>query len=345
MIKNFPAWRPCRLALRAMRIWSHSSLVLLLLLLQSALGAWHAPTFASTARSRSHAVMGSRQVVTDIDDTIKSSGGLALGGIPLGGVDTSYARDTFYPGVFQFGLELACSGVRLPGAVPPKVAVLTARAEEFRFALEIRESDELCARFREAGESRGLRDWGVGPVLYGSVAEWVCQERKGQRKRENFRLLRSAAKRPARSRYIFIGDNGASEKDLEAAQLIVSDFPGSLKAVFLHAVAADASQPAPLAEDADIDGVPLLYYRTYPTAAVKAARLGLLSRLAALRVLHAAEEDLARLDDAACPAASRLLLLDEIAVARRDLERAPAWLLRTVRARRRRPGPGRSSSP
>ena len=49
----------------------------------------------------------STQVVTDIDDTVKSSGGVTIGGVPLGGVDCSYERGAFYPGVFQFGLELA----------------------------------------------------------------------------------------------------------------------------------------------------------------------------------------------------------------------------------------------
>ena len=56
----------------------------------------------------------SLQVITDIDDTIKSSGGVAIlpgvAGTYLGGVDTSYSRGTFYPGVFQFGLELSCAG-------------------------------------------------------------------------------------------------------------------------------------------------------------------------------------------------------------------------------------------
>ena len=72
---------------------------------------------------------GMTQVVTDIDDTIKSSGGVAIAGIALGGVDTSFTRNSFYPGVFQFGLELA-SHTAKPRDPPNKMAVLTARAEE-----------------------------------------------------------------------------------------------------------------------------------------------------------------------------------------------------------------------
>ena len=169
------------------------------------------------------------QVVTDIDDTIKSSGGVALAGIPLGGVDVSYPRGAFYPGVFHFAAALSASSLLGP---PAPVAVLTARAEEFKWALEIKQTDKICTGFRAAGKERGLLGWGVGPVLYGSVAEWICQERKGWRKFENFKILQAdnaaadgeGAKRLRRQvtqgtmRYVFVGDNGVSEKDLEAAE-------------------------------------------------------------------------------------------------------------------------------
>ena len=129
----------------------------------------------ATSPRRHPGVAAAVQVVTDIDDTIKSSGGVALAGIPLGGVDTSYTRSTVYPGVFHFGAELASHSLGL-GRRPADVAVLTARAEEFRFALEIKQSDKICVGFRRAGEARGLPDgWGIGPVLYGSVQEWICQ--------------------------------------------------------------------------------------------------------------------------------------------------------------------------
>ena len=78
---------------------------------------------------------GMTKVVTDIDDTIKSSGGVNIGGIALGGVDTSYERNSFYPGVFQFGLELA-SHTAKPRDPPNKMAVLTARAEVHRHPLQ-----------------------------------------------------------------------------------------------------------------------------------------------------------------------------------------------------------------
>jgi hypothetical protein len=81
------------------------------------------------------------QVVSDIDDTLKSSGGVTIAGVALGGIDVQYARGEFYPGVFQFMWELSLYSVKLNlryyddhfeekgdglKLTPPKVAVLTA---------------------------------------------------------------------------------------------------------------------------------------------------------------------------------------------------------------------------
>ena len=46
---------------------------------------------------------------------------------------------------------------------------------------EIKPTSELCIKARKAGEKAGVSGWGVGPVLYGSVAEWVNQGNKGRR--------------------------------------------------------------------------------------------------------------------------------------------------------------------
>jgi hypothetical protein len=145
------------------------------------------------------------QVVSDIDDTLKSSGGLEIGGVSLGGVDVQYDRGDFYPGVFQFMWELSLHTIRLNQRhygqykierggensfsdlrlSPPKVAVLTARAEELKAALEIKDKSKLAQAFRKTGESSIIyptKEWGVGPVLYGSVSEWIIQNKKGHRK-------------------------------------------------------------------------------------------------------------------------------------------------------------------
>jgi hypothetical protein len=133
----------------------------------------HGPSSSNTKSNK--ALNIATQVISDVDDTLKSSGGVKIGDIALGGIDVQYDRGDFYPGVFQFMLELSMStGDKLS---PPKVAVLTARAEEFKVALELKDDSKLAVAFRKTGEALGIDGWGLGPVLYGSVAEWVNQSK------------------------------------------------------------------------------------------------------------------------------------------------------------------------
>jgi hypothetical protein len=133
------------------------------------------------------------QVITDIDDTVKSSGGVRLlwkVGPALGGIDTQYKRGAFYPGVFQFGAELASDGLP-PNMEPAPMAVLTARARELKLFLALKPTTKLCVAYNDAAKRLhaesgvGAPGWGIdceNTVLYGSVAEWILQFRKGWRK-------------------------------------------------------------------------------------------------------------------------------------------------------------------
>lgn len=140
------------------------------------------------------------------------------------------------------------------------------------------------------------------------------QERKGWRKFENFKVLRERT--DERPRYVFVGDNGKSEKDLEAAERIIAAFPHDLDAVFVHAVSGEV-QPAPLPADDLIGDVPVRYFRTYATAAAKAAALGLISAAGARRVLVAIEDGISADQSNIAPgSANEVLLRDELAQAR-----------------------------
>ncbi len=102
------------------------------------------------------------QVISDVDDTLKSSGGVSVGGVALGGIDVQYERGDFYPGVGEFMLELSRYGLSEDAAAyPAKIAILTARAEEFKAALEIKEGSKLAVALRSAGEKAGVDGWGV----------------------------------------------------------------------------------------------------------------------------------------------------------------------------------------
>jgi len=235
-------------------------------------------------------------VVTDIDDTVKSSGGVNIFGIALGGIDVQFKRGEFYPGVFQFVLELSKGMNIAKNHVPEKVAVLTARAKEFKFALALKPKDKLCSAFREAGERNGVRNWGIGPVYYGSVAEWILQNRKGIRKFANFeRLLIEdglCAAPGQKKKYILVGDTG--EKDEEAGERIIAKHGSkTISAVFLHVVSKEKDRSRVVVpKDRVLNGVPIYYFRTYVGAAAKAMQNNLITQDGLERVIKAARSDL-----------------------------------------------------
>jgi hypothetical protein len=105
----------------------------------------------------------------------------------LGGIDGQYSRGSFYPGVFDFILELSLSTSGNGQTMVEPVAVLTARAKELKFALQLKDSDKVVKRMRDVGRTRecgGLRPqgWGIdySRVMYGSLHEWVFQDFKGK---------------------------------------------------------------------------------------------------------------------------------------------------------------------
>ncbi|EED93022.1 predicted protein [Thalassiosira pseudonana CCMP1335] len=256
------------------------------------------------------------QVVSDIDDTLKSSGGVTIAGVSLGGIDVQYARGEFYPGVFQFMWELSLYSITLnqqyyddftseeddssllQGLTPPKVAVLTARAEEFKAALEIKDESKLAQAFLKTGESSEVcptKNWGVGPVLYGSVNEWIVQYKKGLRKFNNFERLLEQDPTGRILQYIYVGDTG--ELDQEAGETMLREYPEVVQAVFLHVVSFDSpsaypSSGLPIPPSKLINGRPLVFFRTYVGAAAKATQLGLMEGDGLMRVMEKAEKEL-----------------------------------------------------
>lgn len=214
------------------------------------------------------------------------------------------------PGVFQFYLELSLHSVSLindeivdrvegrAGSVymdkidPPKVAILTARAEEFKAALELKEDSKLAVSFRRTGEDAGIEGWGLGPVLYGSVAEWVVQDKKGLRKFNSFEQLLRQDPTGSVMRYLWVGDTG--ELDQEAGETMLREYPEVMKAVFLHVVSErpNPSIPPPKL----VNGRPVVFFRTYVGAAARAAQLGLMGDEGLLRVMAAAEDSLVKAD-------------------------------------------------
>eukprot|EP00928_Gymnodinium_smaydae_P064566 TRINITY_DN47861_c0_g1_i1.p1 TRINITY_DN47861_c0_g1~~TRINITY_DN47861_c0_g1_i1.p1 ORF type:complete len:542 (-),score=122.59 TRINITY_DN47861_c0_g1_i1:55-1680(-) len=92
------------------------------------------------------------QVFSDIDDTFKSSGGIAPAGC-----DALYGRNVIYPGVAQFFAELSRGTSDKSSAAVLRPALLSARPELLRFALKI-SGDGVEARAMSPELPRGPAD-------------------------------------------------------------------------------------------------------------------------------------------------------------------------------------------
>lgn len=237
------------------------------------------------------------QVVVDIDDTVKSSGNARLVDVPLGGIDGQYERGSFYPGVFEFVAELS----NVTGD-PEPVAVLTARARELKFALELSDEDAVMRGFKASSLGTMRDGWGidVSRIMYGSLHEWLFQDFKAWRKFTNFELLADRlgdlnAAKPVRE-YVFVGDTG--EMDRQAGELILARHPRLAKAVFLHCVSTSPNgNDVYVPVDYAVGQGRVYHFRTYVGAAAKACKAGYLDRAAFERVVAAALADVELLLD------------------------------------------------
>ena len=208
----------------------------------------------------------------------------------MGGIDVQYERGEFYPGVAQFMLQLSLSSSSVQSSPPPKIAILTARAEEFKAALEMKEDSKLGQLFRKTGEAAGIENWSFGTVLYGSVVEWIDQSKKGFRKFSNFEKLAEQDPSGRIMQYVYVGDTG--ELDQQAGETMLREYPEIVKAVFLHAVSGEKGKvtvPPPKI----INGRPLIFFRTYVGAAVEAVQQGFMTLDGLERVIEASQLALA----------------------------------------------------
>ncbi|ETW20070.1 hypothetical protein PFFVO_00970 [Plasmodium falciparum Vietnam Oak-Knoll (FVO)] len=231
---------------------------------------------------------GSTQVIIDIDDTIRSSGGYKFFNYNLGGVDAQYQRGETYPGSFQFIFELAMNKLAAE-AKPLLLSVLTARIPQ----VPITEDSYLNKKFNEVAERRGIKHWGIdceNKILYSTLKEWVWNETRGEKKFFNFKQLHKyVIQQNSLVRYIWIGDTG--DMDRQAGELMIKTFPQRIKAVFLHHVKGKDDNTL-LPSDYFIKSVPIFFFRTYIGAATKAHAYNLIDKKGLTRVLVQAVLDL-----------------------------------------------------
>ena len=254
------------------------------------------------------------KVISDVDDTLKSSGDRKLGEKSLGGVDSQLPRNHIYPGAFSFLRELSPPTFERSSS-PTSVAILTARASELKWFLEIKPTSKIAV----AAASQQLI---LGPVLYGSVREWVLDGRKGDRKFDNFERLLSTSN--PQTKFVFVGDTGEYDEEVrvssnkpsssvssgrkantilfsvQAGERMIRKFPDKILAIFLHVVCRESEKDristlknclrfetnpncyAPRF----VSETPIIFFKTYVGAATEACKMHLLSNESLLTVIE-----------------------------------------------------------
>jgi len=184
-------------------------------------------------------------VMTDVDDTMKCSGGPAAGGVDETCLGTE--PHEMYPGVAEFSLALARGSQ--DGLRPRKVVPLSARPAELKKFLAMKPGSPEDNTYRQAAEAVGIEAWGLDTenALYGGLRDSTDFKhvegtkptrfiKLGHRKYTNWKEVGAAWGSPT----AFIGDNG--QGDAVAAQMMLkrsAGLPseqGALRVAFIHDV-------------------------------------------------------------------------------------------------------------
>jgi hypothetical protein len=185
-------------------------------------------------RRKNRVQMQWRKVLSDVDDTLLSSGGM----YPAG-VDKRYAKKTVYPGVLAFYRELDL------GTIGPdewedeqvgNLVFLSARPHVYR---DISEKQNF-AKFEmlRANTMDGRKGLHTTPsLLSGDLAsgsQYVMTndfEPLAQKKVDNFRRYVSIY---PEYKHVFVCDNG--QGDVRAAEIMFDNFPYEFEGVYVHLV-------------------------------------------------------------------------------------------------------------
>ena len=220
-------------------------------------------------RRKNRVQMQWRKVLSDVDDTLLSSGGM----YPAG-VDKRYAKKTVYPGVLAFYRELDL------GTVGPdewddeqvgNLVFLSARPHVYR---DISEKQNF-AKFEllRANTMDGRKGLHTTPSLLSgdlsSGSQYVMTndfEPLAQKKVDNFRRYVSIY---PEYKHVFVCDNG--QGDVRAAEIMFNNFPYEFEGAYVHIV-QDISRTYGFNQShwREKEFKPF-FFRCYPEAALHAA--------------------------------------------------------------------------
>ncbi|GMF48624.1 unnamed protein product [Phytophthora fragariaefolia] len=183
-----------------------------------------------TKRGRNRKQQAWRKVLSDVDDTLYSSGGRYPAGL-----DTRYPRHTLYPGVLPFYRELDMGTVGPDDWTDDRVGnlvFLSARPHVYKDVSEKKSYAKFAALHEKMG-MHTLPTMLAGNLKSGRAFMWQGDlEPMAQKKFENFSEFYQLY---PEFKHVFVGDNG--QGDVRAAELIVEKFGSdALEAAFFHRV-------------------------------------------------------------------------------------------------------------
>ncbi|KAJ0409472.1 hypothetical protein P43SY_002362 [Pythium insidiosum] len=220
-----------------------------------------------------------RKVLSDVDDTLYSSGGRYPAGI-----DTRYPRHAVYPGVLSFYRELDM------GTAGPddwrddhvgNLVFLSARPHVYKDMSE----KKSYAKFAALYENKGMHT--LPTMLAGSLQSgraFMVQGDLEPMARKKFENFGEYYQLYPEFTHVFVGDNG--QGDVRAAELIVEKYGSSaLEAAFFHLVQPVEKTFGYHSSD-DLERwrkMNIVFFHTYVGAAVEAYRLRKIRAVAIVR--------------------------------------------------------------
>lgn len=226
-----------------------------------------------------------RKILSDVDDTLFSSGGH----FPAG-VDRTYPKHTLYPGVLCFLKELDLGfdavGDWLPIHGKGNLAFLSARPHVYKDKSE----KKSYRTFQELRDVHGLH--AVPTLLPGSlesgfsmfVDDYVPMAKKKFKNFDEFASLYPEY------HFIFLGDNG--QGDVLAGEMMKKKYGDRVELVLVHEVQPIERTPGySPAKEKEWEELGIVFFSTYVGAAVHACLRRIIHPRALRRVVHAAIKD------------------------------------------------------
>lgn len=256
---------------------------------EGALQRAHMQMGTKRAQRRQH--MAWRKILSDVDDTLVSSGGSYPAGI-----DKRYAKKVVYPGVLAFyrELDLGTSGPEeWPEDRVGNLVFLSARPHVYKDMSEkssFKKFEKL--RMIQGDGRKGMHT--VPSMLPGDItsgSQYIATndfEPLAKKKYENFKRYVSIY---PEYQHIFVCDNG--QGDVRAGELMFDSFPYEVEALYVHVVQDPQKTHGYAPQRWREKELYPCFFHTYPEAALHAAsRSPPLIRVTGLRrVCHDAVKD------------------------------------------------------